>query len=78
MAGQLILRKDEFFASPSQAVAVADRYPQMSSPSIPTSSANWYWYGGEMACMSLTIAHGALPVATCFIFAPKTNTPTPR
>ena len=28
MAGQLILRKDEFFASPSQAVAVADRYPQ--------------------------------------------------
>ena len=28
MAGQLILRKDEFFASPAQAVAVADRYPQ--------------------------------------------------
>lgn len=28
MAGQLVLRKDEFFASPSQAVAVADRYPQ--------------------------------------------------
>ena len=28
VAGQLILRKDEFFASPAQAVAVADRYPQ--------------------------------------------------
>ncbi|MCV3773844.1 MULTISPECIES: HTH-type transcriptional activator RhaR [Enterobacter] len=28
MAAQLILRKDDFFASASQAVAVADRYPQ--------------------------------------------------
>ncbi|MGX9835147.1 HTH-type transcriptional activator RhaR [Enterobacter dykesii] len=28
MAAQLILRKDHFFASASQAVAVADRYPQ--------------------------------------------------
>ncbi|WP_347290235.1 HTH-type transcriptional activator RhaR [Kluyvera georgiana] len=28
MSGQLILRKDEFFASSAQAVAVADRYPQ--------------------------------------------------
>jgi len=28
VAGQLILRKDDFFARPGQAVAVADRYPQ--------------------------------------------------
>ena len=28
MAGQLILRRDDFFARPGQAVAVADRYPQ--------------------------------------------------
>lgn len=28
MSGQLILRKSEFFTSPAQAVAVADRYPQ--------------------------------------------------
>lgn len=28
MATQLILRKDDFFASAGQAVAVADRYPQ--------------------------------------------------
>ncbi|MBV8044039.1 HTH-type transcriptional activator RhaR [Pluralibacter sp.] len=28
MAGQLILRKTDFFTSPRQAVAVADRYPQ--------------------------------------------------
>ncbi|WP_253380592.1 HTH-type transcriptional activator RhaR [unidentified bacterial endosymbiont] len=28
MAAQLILRKDDFFASAAQAVAVADRYPQ--------------------------------------------------
>ena len=28
MAAQLLLRKDDFFASASQAVAVADRYPQ--------------------------------------------------
>ena len=28
MAAQLILRKDDFFASASQAVTVADRYPQ--------------------------------------------------
>ncbi len=28
MFGELILRKTEFFASPTQAVAVADRYPQ--------------------------------------------------
>ncbi|HEY1846983.1 MAG TPA: HTH-type transcriptional activator RhaR [Buttiauxella sp.] len=28
MAGQLVLRKTDFFASPAQPVAVADRYPQ--------------------------------------------------
>lgn len=28
MAGQLILRREDFFARPGQAVAVADRYPQ--------------------------------------------------
>ncbi|GHD95820.1 hypothetical protein GCM10011445_32750 [Pseudocitrobacter faecalis] len=28
VSGHLVLRKEEFFARPGQAVAVADRYPQ--------------------------------------------------
>ncbi len=78
MAAQLILRKDDFFASASQAVAVADRYPQnvFAEHTHEFCELVLVWRGNGLHI--LTTGPTASRVAICFTSAPKTNTLTPR
>lgn len=74
MAG-LILRKEEFFPSATQAVAVADRYPQnvFAEHTHEFCELVLVWRGNGLHV--LNDRPGALPAAICSTFAPKINTP---
>ncbi|STV97088.1 L-rhamnose operon transcriptional activator RhaR [Klebsiella michiganensis] len=78
MAGQLILRKDEFFASPAQAVAVADRYPQnvFAEHTHEFCELVLVWRGNGLHV--LNDRPWRITRAICSISARKINTPTPR
>ena len=78
MAAPLILRKDDFFASAEQAVAVADRYPQnvFAEHTHEFYELVLVWRGNGLHILNdrpYRITRGDL-----FTFVPKINTPTPR
>ena len=62
-----------FLASASQAVAVADRYPQNVFAEHTHEFCEWCWCGAATAYTSSMTGPTALRVAICFISAPKTN-----
>lgn len=77
MAG-LILRKEEFFPSATQAVAVADRYPQnvFAEHTHEFCELVLVWRGNGLHV--LNDRPRRITAAICSIFAPKINTPMLR